>query len=420
MRVAVVGSGLLGVTSAYFLAESGCEVTVLDRAAAPAQGASYANSGMLTPSMADPWNAPGIFRQVLRWIGKEDAPFLLRPRALPSLLFWGVGFLCNARPERFHANMAKNLRLASYSLQQLRALRDRLGLQYDQRMRGTLKVFRHAAAFEDAARRNEVLARLGLDVRALDPEQCVQREPALASVRERLVGGIYCPEDESGDARAFTEALTEKARILGVQFRYGIGVRGFEREGGRVSALLTAAGAVQADAYVLAAGSWSPLLLRGLGLSPRLPVQPVKGYSITVSMNGWAAPPQMPVIDDALHAAATPLGNRLRVAGTAELAGYDLSLTPARVENLFSLLLRLYPSFEPHLDRNRAAPWAGLRPMSPDGVPRIGRLGLENLYVNTGHGHLGWTLACGSSRLLADLVQNRKPEIDSAPYDAQR
>ena len=418
MRVLVIGSGLLGVSSAWFLAREGCEVTVVERLPGAAQGTSFANAGMLTPSMADPWNSPGIFWHLLQWLGREDAPFLVRPRALPAMLGWGLSFVRNSTAARQRASMDANLRLAAYSLATLRELRATLKLAYDERARGTIKVFRDRKAFDAAAARNATLASLGLDVRTLTPADAVATEPALEPVRERLVGAIYCPADESGDARAFTLALAEQARAAGVQFHYGREVTGFEQAGGRINAAFAGGTRYEAEQFVVAAGSWSPLLLRTLGLG--LPVRPVKGYSITVPAGHWDGAPRMPVIDDALHAAATPLGARLRVAGTAEIAGYDAALTPARIDNLFKLLFELFPTYPPTLDRASAEPWAGLRPMSPDGVPRIGRLGCDNLFVNTGHGHLGWTLATGSGALLADLMLGRLPALAPAPYRPDR
>lgn len=419
MRVVVIGAGLQGVATAYALAARGCEVTVLEREPAVSQGTSYANAGMLTPSMADPWNEPGIFGHLLGWLGREDAPFLLRPRELPHLVGWGLAFIRNARPARYRASMAANLRLASYSLQALREWRAQLGLRFDERANGTIKVFRDRRAFDAALARNAILAELGLKVEALDPAGVARVEPALAPLQERLVGGIYCPQDESGDARAFTEGLAARAEGAGARFVFGAGVGGFEHEGDRITAVVGSAGRHAADAFVLAAGSWSPRVAAALGLA--IAVRPVKGYSITVEMGRWSPQPRMPVIDDALHAAATPLGGRLRVAGTAELTGYDLALTPSRVENLFNLLLGLFPAYAPHLDRAQALPWAGLRPVCADGVPLVGPTRRwPNLFLNTGHGHLGWTLACGSARLLADLVQGRAPEIDAAAYDARR
>ena len=418
MRVLVIGSGLLGVSSAWFLARQGCEVTVLERTAGVARGTSYANAGMLTPSMADPWNSPGIFWHLLGWLGREDAPFLLRPGALPSMFGWGLSFVRHSSPSRQRASMEHNLRLASYSLTTLRELRATLALSYDERSNGTLKVFRDRKAFDDAAARNAILAGLGLDVRVVSRAEAVALEPALADVSDRIVGGIYCPADESGDARAFTQALADRAREAGVRFVFDADVNAFRSDGTRVTAAVAAETEYAAEAFVVAAGPWSPLLLKLLRVP--LPVRPVKGYSITVPTGAWAGAPRMPVIDDALHAAATPLGSRLRVAGTAEIAGYDMAHTPGRIENLFTLLLELFPSYAPLLDRAHAEPWAGLRPMSPDGVPHIGQLGPQNLYVNTGHGHLGWTLATGSGRLLADLVCGKPTEISAAPYDPRR
>ena len=417
MRVVIVGSGLQGVASAWFLAHQGCAVTVLEREPAVAQGTSYANAGMLTPSMADPWNAPGLLGHLLGWLGQEDAPFLLRPSALPSMLGWGLAFLANSRPARYRDNMARNLRLARYSLEMLCELRGELDLRYDERTVGTIKVFRERPAFDAAVRRNAVLAELGLEVRTLSPDEVARTEPALADVREHLVGGLYCPQDESGDARRFTEGLAAKAVEAGAELRFGTEVTGIEVAGDRIAAVVAGNERFRADAYVLAAGAWSPQLLAPLGLQLR--VRPVKGYSITVPVAGWLGP-QMPVIDDALHAAATPLGTRLRVAGTAEIAGYDRALTPSRVDNLFKLLVGLFPASAAHLDRATAEPWAGLRPVCADGVPLIGRYRYDNLFLNTGHGHLGWTLACGSARLLADLMLGRPPALDARAYAAER
>jgi D-amino-acid dehydrogenase len=418
MRVLVIGSGLLGVSTAWFLAREGCEVTVVDRLGGAARATSFANAGMLTPSMADPWNSPGILWHLLSWLGREDAPFLVRPRALPAMAGWGLSFLAHSTPARQRAAMDANLRLASYSLATLRELRAALKLAYDERANGTLKVFRDRKAFDAAVARNAILAGMGLDVRSLTPAQAVALEPALAPVREHLVGASHCPADESGDAHAFTLALAQHARAAGVRFHFDCEVTGFEHAGGRLNAAFAGGTRFDAGQFVVAAGSWSPHLLRPLGIA--LPVRPVKGYSITLPAGHWGGAPRMPVIDDALHAAATPLGTRLRVAGTAELAGYDDAPTPARIENLFTLLLELFPEYPQPLDRPAAAPWAGLRPMSPDGVPRIGQLGFDNLFVNTGHGHLGWTLATGSGALLTDLMLGKATQIRAAPYRPNR
>lgn len=419
MRVVVIGSGLMGVASAYFLAREGCEVIVIDRESAPALGTSHANAGMLTPSMADPWNSPGVFWHLLKWLGREDAPFLLRPSAIPAMTAWGLSFIANSRPDRFRANMEKNLKLASYSLDVLRGLRGSLkGVDYDVRTNGTLTIFRNQDGFDEAVARFRTLETMGLRVNVLSSKESANLEPAIAGIADKLVGGIHCPEDESGDARMFTQALAREARALGVTFAFDTTVTGFEIDGDRVVAALTGDGKQFADQFVVAAGTWSPQLLREIGA--KLPVRPVKGYSITVPTGAWPGRPGLPIIDAALHAAITPFKDRLRVAGTAEFAGFDTSLSPGRINNLFELLLSVYPSYAPHLDRSNAQPWAGLRPVSADGVPRIGQLKFRNLFVNSGHGHLGWTFATGSGRMLADLMLGKPTDIDAAPYDAQR
>ncbi len=418
MRIIVIGSGLLGVASAYFLAQNGAEVTVLERAGAPAEGTSHANAGMLTPSMADPWNAPGLWWHLLRDFGRGHAPLRLRLSGLPGLLTWGPAFIRHSSTRRYRDSVQKNLRLATYSLAVLRNLRTQLGLNYDQTSAGTLRVFRDRRSLDASAARWEILAGFGLKPKTLSPGEVAALEPALAEVRDKIAGGIHCAEDESGDAQRFTGELARQAQGLGVRFQFNSEVTGFEHDGDRLMAVVTAAGRQPADVFVLAAGPWSPLLLKSLDV--KLPVRPVKGYSITLDAAAWGQRPGLPVIDDTLHAAVTPMGARLRVAGLAEFAGYDRSLRAERIENLFSLLLAIYPSFAPHLDRTRAQPWAGLRPVSADGVPFIGRLRYRNLYLNTGHGHLGWTLSAGSGKLLAALIGNRPPEIDAAPYAAQR
>jgi D-amino-acid dehydrogenase len=279
-------------------------------------------------------------------------------------------------------------------------------------------VFREQSGFDEALKRFRILETLGLKVNVLSPKESATHEPAIADLADKLVGGIHCPQDESGDARLFTQSLAKEARALGVTFAFDTAVKGFERNGDRIAAAITADGKQFADQFVVAAGTWAPQLLRTVGV--RLPVRPVKGYSITVPTGGWPTRPGLPIIDAALHAAITPFSDRLRVAGTAEFAGYDTSASPGRINNLFDLLLSVYPSYAPYLDRANAQPWAGLRPVSADGVPRIGRAKFRNLFVNGGHGHLGWTFAAGSGRMLADLMLGKPTGIDAEPYDAQR
>lgn len=418
MHVVVIGSGLLGVSTAYWLGKLGAAVTVIDRAAGPGRETSFANGALLTPSMADPWNAPGLLWKLMGWLGREDSPMLVRPAALPGLLRWGARFLRESSEARFRANTLANVRLSQYSLASLHTLRVVDGMAFDHQGVGTLKLSRDARSFDKARAMAEWLAGHGVSSRALDRAATVDLEPALAPVGPELVGSIYYPADEHGDAFRYCEALAGLATQRDVQFRYGTTVTGLEAGGGRIARVRTKGGDLSADSVVIAAGSYSPQLLSPAGI--RLPVAPVKGYSISVPLPAGLVGPRIPILDESLHAVAVPLGGHLRVAGTAEFAGHDLTLPAARVENLTRLLSRTYPAIAARVRREDIEPWTGLRPMSADGVPIMGRTPIENLYLNTGHGHLGWTMAAGSGRALADLVMGRTPGIDLAPYALDR
>lgn len=418
MQVLVVGSGLLGLTTAFYLARAGCEVRVVDRAEGPGRATSYANGGMLHASQANPWNEPGVTGLLLRSLGREDAAVLVRLRALPALLGWGLRFLQQSQPARYLRNFEKNAHLARYSLSLMPELRAALDGDYHYAACGTLKLFRQPRAFAAAGEFGRQLEAWNIPYELVDARRAVELEPALAPIARDLAGGVYFPADEAGDAQRFCELLTAACRRLGVRFDFGIDIDRLLRRGSRLEGVLGSSGLLTAEAYVLAAGPWSPLLAQGVGLA--LPVRPAKGYSITVPLGDWREPPRLPVIDDSLHAAVCPLGDRLRVAGTAEFAGYDLTLTPSRIDNLYSLVTRLYPAFAPHLDRRVSLPWCGLRPMSADGVGLMGRTPLDNLYLNTGHGPLGWTMAAGAGRLVADEITGRTPALPLAPYRLER
>jgi D-amino-acid dehydrogenase len=419
MHVLVIGSGLIGTATAWYLCREGADVTVVDRASGPARETSYANAGMLTPSMADPWNAPGVHWKLLGWLGRDDAPMLLRSREIPRLAGWGLRFLWNSRPAPYRRNMLKNLALASDSIEGLRALRAELGLSYCERSLGTLKVFRDPESLDHAITVAGWLGEHGLVHRPLDRDGVVAAEPSLAPVAEALAGGILNPEDESGDARLFVEGLARAAEGAGVEFLFDTRVSGLRVEGGRVVCAATSAGDLDPDAIVVAAGSDSPGLLSGLGID--LPVRPVKGYSITVPCPDPALGPSRPVTDDTLHIAVTPFGDRLRVAGTAEFAGHDRSVGTARIANLRLMLRETFPACATSLGADETlSPWSGLRPMSADGVPVLGRTRYENLFLNTGHGHLGWTMAVGSGRAVARLVTGGQPGLPLEPYGIGR
>lgn len=418
MRVLIVGAGLLGLTTAYFLCRRGCEVVVVDRAAGPGRETSFANGGMLHASQANPWNEPGILWRALGMLGREDAPLLLRPRALPRMLAWSLAFIRHSAPARYHRSVALNARLAKYSLAVMRELRAECPFDYDYVGRGTLKIFRTADALAAGAALLAPLAAWDIPYTRVDGAGAAAIEPALLPVADHIAGGVHFPRDEAGDAHRFCVGLAAACAGLGVEFRYGSAVAALHALPRGMRARLLDGAEIEAAHCVLAAGSDSPLLARALGL--KLPVQPAKGYSITVPMNGWPAPPRVPVIDDHLHAAICPLGSRLRVAGTVEFTGYDVTPTPSRLANLFALLERLYPAFAPYCDEAKAECWAGLRPMSADGVGLMGVTAVPGLYLNTGHGPLGWTMAAGAGKAVADEVAGGAREFDLAPYRLAR
>jgi D-amino-acid dehydrogenase len=418
MHVVVIGSGLLGVSTAYWLRELGAAVTVIERAPGPGRETSFANGALLTPSMADPWNAPGVLWKLLGWLGREDSPMLLRPSALPGLLRWGLRFLRESSESRYRANTLANVHLSQYSLDALQALRRIDGMSFDHGEVGTLKLVRTARSFDAARAMADWLGDHGVSSRALAREATIELEPALRPIGSELVGSIHFPADQHGDAFRYCEALAAVAAARGVTFRYGTTVTTLEINGTRVASVQTESGSIPTDSVVVATGSYSPKLLAATGI--RLPVAPVKGYSISVPMPAGLTGPRIPILDEELHAVAVPLGRTLRIAGTAEFAGHDLTVPAGRIENLVRLLSRTYPEFAARVPRGDIAPWTGLRPMSADGVPIVSRTPFGNLYLNTGHGHLGWTMAAGSGRALADLVIGRPPAIDMAPYSLDR
>lgn len=421
MRVVVVGAGLIGAISAYHLARRGHEVTLLERRAAPALGASFANGGLLTPSMADPWNSPGVWRDLLGSIGRKDASMLLHASAVPALACWGLQFLANSSRARYEANVARNLRLAAYSVAGMAELRSLESLDYSADTRGTIKLYRSEQAFEAGLRKAQLQSGGLVTVQPMDAAGVIALEPGLGGIRKEIAGGLYFPQDESGDAHRFTTQICEAAGRYGTRLVCHAGILGVENDRRQVRGVQTVSGTIAADVVVLAAGAETPRLLRRCG--PRLPIAPVKGYSVTCSPSDVLAtrpPLRLPVVDDALHAAVTPLGTSLRIAGTAEFAGTDESISPERLGNLKTLLRAILPDHADRLLAGKVESWAGLRPMCADGVPCIGAIGPTGLYVNAGHGHLGWTMADGSARLLADLIEGRTTHLDASDYSPRR
>jgi len=414
MRVVVLGAGIIGTTTAFRLAQAGHSVTVIDRQPAAGLETSFANGGLVTPSTSDSWAAPGVPTKILKWLGKSDAPILLRPRALPGLVDWGVRFLANCRPEQWKASTRAVLSLALLSLKELQELALAEGLAFDRNPRGLLKLFRDSYSMESATRAAELFRSHGVRAETLSAAEAIAVEPALAPIERELSGAIFYPDEESGDAFIFTQALAERARALGVDFAFGQTVLGLGCAGDRIEAAVTDKGPVSGDFYVLALGSYSKRIARSVGLS--LPIYPGKGYSITVEAKGWNGAPRMPVADDGLKVAVTPLGDRLRVAGTVEFAGFDTTLDETRGRMMVSNLAAILPE----APRSEVKHWAGLRPMTPSGRPLIGPTPFRNLLMNTGHGPLGWTLAAGSARLITLMVDGAPSPIDVGPFSSER
>ncbi len=407
MKVLILGSGVIGVTSAWYLAQAGHEVTVVDRQPSPALETSFANAGEVSPGYSSPWAGPGVPVKAIRWLLMKHGPLVIRPNPDPAMWLWILKMLRNCTAARYAVNKSRMIPIAEYSRDCLRALRAEIGIRYDERSRGTLQLFRRQAQLDHTGDDIAVLRQYGVPYEVLDRAGCIAAEPALAAVKDRFVGGLRLPQDETGDCHMFTAALAAHAAKLGVQFRFDTRIDRLVADGARIAGVATDAGLLQADAYVVALGSWSRQLLRPLRIS--IPVYAVKGYSITVPVAEEEGAPVSTVMDESYKVAITRLGDRIRVGGTAELSGYSNRLHAARRATLDHSLTDLFPRGG---DLGRATFWCGLRPMTPDGPPIIGASPYSNLHLNTGHGTLGWTMACGSGRVLADLLSGRKPDID--------
>ena len=400
MNVLVLGAGVIGTASAWYLREAGHDVRVLDRREGPGLETSFANGGQISAEHAAPWAKPGVPLQALKWILREDAPLLFRLRADPAQWRWALQFLRNCTAARFRANAAQLVRLGSYSRNLLRALREETGIRYDHLARGILVLYTGERAFETGWN---------------TPEECVAIEPAVASMKHLLNGGRYIPGDESGDAYKFTVELAKLCVAKGVQFEFGASIDRIETEGGKISGIRTSqSNLIKADAYVLALGSYSPLLARPLGID--LPIYPLKGYSVTMPVKDPAAAWTVSLSDEAHKLVLSRLGDRLRIAGTAELNGYDTEINFVRCEAIVRRVMDLFPEAG---DPSQATYWTGLRPATPTNLPCVGATRYPNLYLNTGHGTLGWTHACGSARVIADIVSGRRPEVDFAFWQNQ-
>lgn len=416
MKVLVLGGGVIGVASAYFLAKAGHEVELVDRQSGPALETSFGNAGEVSPGYSAPWAGPGVPIKAIKWMLMQHSPLVIWPLLDPNMWRWGAQMLANCTERAYALNKSRMVPLAEYSRDVLKALRAETGITYDDRAQGTLQLFRTQKQLDGIGGDVAVLKQYGVPFEVLDREGFCKVEPALKLTQEKFVGALRLPGDETGDCFKFTNKLAEMAGALGVQFRWNTRIESLQVGGGAITGVHTAeAGLLKADKVLLALGSYSPQLLEPVGI--RIPVYPVKGYSITVPITDAQYAPESTIMDETHKVAVTRLGERIRVGGTAELAGYSLNLREPRRATLNHVVTDLFPRGG---DVSKATFWCGLRPMTPDGTPIVGPTPVQNLLLATGHGTLGWTMACGTGRVIADLVSGRQPEIDAAPLAMSR
>ena len=409
MKIIVLGSGVIGTTSAYYLALAGHEVTVIDRQTAPALETSYANAGEVSPGYSSPWAGPGVPLKAIQWLLMKHRPLVVRPQFSMHQWGWMLQMLKNCTEARYAVNKERMVRLAEYSRDVLKQLREDTNIQYDQRTQGTLQLFRTQKQLDATGKDIQVLKDSGVPFELLDQAGFLKHEPGLAMSKDKFVGALLLPGDETGDCFKFTQNLAKMAEALGVKFKFGVNIQGLLSSGGAINGVKTDEGILTADQYLVCMGSYSPQLLRPLGL--RLPIYPVKGYSLTLPVINEAQAPESTVMDETHKVAVTRLGSRIRIGGTAELAGFNLDLHQSRRETLEHVVSDLYPE---GVDLSKGEFWTGLRPMTPDGTPILGATDIKNLYLATGHGTLGWTMAAGTGRVIADIMSQREPEISTA------
>lgn len=409
----VLGGGVVGVTTAYFLARDGHDVELVERNAATGFGTSRANGGLVSVGCSQPWNSPSVPLTVLKSWGRVDSPFLFRTSAFPGVIPWGLKYLLRCRADAYARSSSASVRILSDSLKRLRAVVEETQLQYDKLQNGVLKFFASPAELDKELALARRLSRDGLEFKSLTVDEIIALEPLLEAQRSQIAGGLYFPDDESGDAHTFTRELAGKAEQLGVRFHYGTTIDRIVESHGRVSHVRTDRGDMTADLFVLALGPAAAGLARPLGV--KLPIYPVKGYSVTIETHGHIPLPKTPFIDWDRKMGITAFGTRIRAGGTAEFAGYDVDPTRERWQVLHRNMLELFPSLAGAPDAD-IMPWAGLRPVTPDGMPILGASSVQNLLLNVGHGPQGWGLSCGCAGFVADLVAGRRTAVDAAPF----
>jgi D-amino-acid dehydrogenase len=407
MKVVILGGGVIGVASAYYLAKAGHEVQVVDRQAAPALETSFGNAGEISPGYSAPWAGPGVPIKAIKWMLMQHSPLVIWPMFDPAMWRWGAMMLANCTQAAYALNKSRMVPIAEYSRDCMKALRKETGIRYDDRAQGTLQLFRTQKQLDSIGGDVDVLKQYGVPFRVLDKAGFCEVEPALKLTQEKFVGALLLPNDETGDCFKFTQTLADMAQQIGVKFHFNTRIEGIDQAGGQISGVRTSAGVLKADRYIVALGSHSPQMIRPLGI--RIPVYPVKGYSITVPITDASGAPESTVMDETHKVAVTRLGDRIRVGGTAELAGYSLNLREARRGTLEHVVSDLFPKGG---DVSKASFWCGLRPMTPDGTPIVGATPISNLLLATGHGTLGWTMAAGTGRVMADIVSGKETDID--------
>jgi len=415
MKVLVLGGGVIGVSTAYYLARAGHEVELVDRQAGPALETSFGNAGEISPGYSSPWAGPGVPFKAINWMLMQHSPLVIRPLLDPAMWQWGLMLLANCNARAYALNKSRMVPIAEYSRDCMKALRAETGISYDDRQQGTLQLFRTQAQLDGIAGDVEVLKQYGVPFEVLDRAGFTAVEPALKLTQHKFIGALRLPNDETGDCFKFTCRLAEMAAELGVQFRWNTRIDALQVGGGAITGVFTDAGVLKADKVVLALGSHSPQLLQPAGV--RVPVYPVKGYSITVPITDAEHAPESTIMDETHKVAVTRLGDRIRVGGTAELAGYSAALREPRRATLEHVVTDLFPKGG---DVSKASFWCGLRPMTPDGTPIVGTCSVHNLLLATGHGTLGWTMAAGTGRVIADLVSGKAPEIDVSGLNVAR
>ena len=415
MHILILGSGVIGVTSAWYLAKQGHQVTVVDRQSSPAMETSFANAGQISPGYSAPWAAPGVPLKAVKWMMQDLAPLMVNPKINANTLKWMTKMLTNCNQSSYHTNKARMMRLAEYSRDCFKDLRSQLDIDYDSRTNGTLQVFRTQKQVDAAAKDISVLEECGVDYEVLDQAGCVDREPALGHVRDKIVGGLRLPGDETGDCFKFTNALADECKKLGVEFKFDTDIEGLISDDTQIVGVKTKQGTLTADRYLMCLGSYSTLLLANVGVV--IPVYPIKGYSLTLPIIDESKAPVSTIMDETYKVAVTRFEDRIRVGGTAEITSYDMSLMEKRRKNVAFTVSDLFPGGG---DIEKAEFWTGLRPMTPDGTPILGGSRYPNLYMNTGHGTLGWTMSLGSGKFVADVITGNATDIDPEGFSVTR